>query len=568
MKKTFTINISGIIFHIDEDAFNKLNAYMDSIKKHFQHMEGKDEIFNDIESRIAEILQEKLNEQKQVITIDDIKEVITTMGQPSQFSEEDEAPQEEAQTTYHTRAYKRLYRDIDNRWIGGVCSGIGAYFRIDPIWIRILFFISIWIGGAGLIIYLILWIVLPEARTTAEKLEMRGEKVNISNIEKSINEEVEHLKNKLNDLKNQAKGTYKKKSETGRTVFDEILKVFVSILIIAGKVLVVLIGIILTVAGIGLIIAFLSAIFGWGGSIIMTDHEVIPYSLPDFFHIFLGTGFNFTLFKLALILFIGIPVVMLFYNGVRLIFGLDRIKYIGITAFNLWIIGLIMVFYFSFKIARHYKYEDALVKDIPIEQPLTDTIFLEMDKSFLDEHRFDYDYFYWDEIGLLIFEEGEFYCTPKLEIRESNTDQLEMTFYSKARGKTRSLASQRVENIQYEFNQTDSSFVFNPYFEFSDNDSWHGEQLEIVLNVPKGKYVQFDKNIWRIMNDYTYYKFRGREHRSSRTGDKIIQISNTEITPEVVEPEIVTNSWNTRKRWKSHSGRLINILVLPWTYCN
>lgn len=222
MKKTFTINISGIIFHIDDDAYDKLNRYLEAIKRHFTSTEGKDEIISDIENRVAEILQEKVHDNKQVVTLEDVNDIISIMGEPYEISDEETEPP--VDDSYYTRkSIKRLYRDPDSKMIGGVCSGMGAYFNIDPIWFRLIFIITAFIGLSGIIVYLVLWLVIPEARTTAEKLEMRGEKVNVANIEKSIKDEIEHLKNKLNDLKEDAKDVFKKK---GMSSVKTILKNF------------------------------------------------------------------------------------------------------------------------------------------------------------------------------------------------------------------------------------------------------------------------------------------------------------------------------------------------------
>ena len=217
MKKTFTINISGIIFHIDEDAYDKLNRYLESIKSHFKKSESKDEIIADIESRIAEILQERMSDTKQVVNIKDVDHVTEMMGQPSDFAEADEPVHEDKESkerTYYSRTNKRLYRDPENKMIGGVCGGLGAYFNTDPLWFRLLFVALIIFSGAGLLIYIILWVVVPEAFTTAERLEMRGEAVNVSNIEKSIREEFDRFKDKLQDLSDEAKKTFKKKAAT------------------------------------------------------------------------------------------------------------------------------------------------------------------------------------------------------------------------------------------------------------------------------------------------------------------------------------------------------------------
>lgn len=209
MKKTLDIDIRGIVFHIDEDAFEILNNYLSEINNHFKSKMGHDDIINDIETRIVELFQEKLTDKKQVINIVDVEEVILVMGHPSDFDQDSE----DDTTTYaKTKAIKRLYRDIDNRVIGGVCSGLGAYFNTDPLWFRIAFVVSLFLGGAGAIVYLVIWIITPPAVTVSERLEMRGDPITISNIEKAFKEEMSDLKEKLDDLTEQAKQTFKKKT--------------------------------------------------------------------------------------------------------------------------------------------------------------------------------------------------------------------------------------------------------------------------------------------------------------------------------------------------------------------
>ncbi len=210
MKKTLNINIKGIIFHLDEDAYNKLNKYLDEINNHFRNKKGREEIINDIENRLTELFQQKLNDKKQVITIEDVDEVINTMGHPSDFDEDSEddrttVPQGQA------KGHKRLFRNVDDRMLGGVCSGLGSYINIDTVWVRIAFLIALVFAGGSILVYLVLWIVIPPARTVTEKLEMQGDPVTISNMEKAFKEEMNEIKDKLEDLTEQAKQTFKKK---------------------------------------------------------------------------------------------------------------------------------------------------------------------------------------------------------------------------------------------------------------------------------------------------------------------------------------------------------------------
>jgi phage shock protein C len=197
MKKTLTINVSGKLFHIEEDAFEKLHDYLQRLNQYFVSQQGGQEILQDIESRIAELFQEKISEKQEAITNEWVEEVMARMGKPEDFmeSEQAESPEDATAGMKGEKSRKRLYRDPENRKLGGVCSGMGTYFNIDPVLIRILFVLLVFLGaGISIIIYMILWIVVPEATTTAQRLEMRGEEPTIQNIQKAIQEEVKQVK--------------------------------------------------------------------------------------------------------------------------------------------------------------------------------------------------------------------------------------------------------------------------------------------------------------------------------------------------------------------------------------
>lgn len=183
MKKTVTVSLGGVVFSLEDDAYSVLASYLNRLEIHFSKEPDKREILNDIEARMAEHLKEKISNPNQVVNIDDVKRVIEIMGEPSDI---DGGQAKSESNRREQRAYRRMYRDPDNRVLGGVCSGMGAYWNIDPIIIRILFVIAFFWGGGGLLVYIILWIVIPQADTIAEKLEMRGEPVTAENIGKSF----------------------------------------------------------------------------------------------------------------------------------------------------------------------------------------------------------------------------------------------------------------------------------------------------------------------------------------------------------------------------------------------
>ncbi|GAW89982.1 hypothetical protein FPS14_contig00036-0014 [Flavobacterium psychrophilum] len=182
MNKTVNMNLGGFFFHIDEDAYQKLNRYFDAIKKSLSS-DGREEIMNDIESRVSELFSEKLTGAKQVISLKEVDGVIAVMGQPEDYKIEDEAPRQ-PNYNYASSGSRKLYRDKENGIIGGVLAGLGYYFGIDKVWLRLIMLVLLLSFGTGFLLYIILWIVMPEAVTTTEKLEMQGEPINISNIEK------------------------------------------------------------------------------------------------------------------------------------------------------------------------------------------------------------------------------------------------------------------------------------------------------------------------------------------------------------------------------------------------
>ncbi|MBU2553976.1 MAG: PspC domain-containing protein [Bacteroidetes bacterium] len=206
MKSTVSINIQGVVFHTDEATHQLLSDYLTSIRVHFDKKGNGDEIVNDIEMRIVELLTQRVDQSTRMIDKQDVEDVMGLMGTPSDFDNEESRNESKRVLQYPRR--KRLYRDIDHRMIGGVCSGLGAYFRLDPTLFRLIFVVAT-VSGLSPFVYIILWIVVPPARTIADKLEMYGEPVNISNIEKAIREEVGNLRDRFGEYTGKAKSKFK-----------------------------------------------------------------------------------------------------------------------------------------------------------------------------------------------------------------------------------------------------------------------------------------------------------------------------------------------------------------------
>jgi len=193
MKITVSINLGGYSFNIDEDAYSELKRYLKSLEFHFAVEESSSEILSDIEARMAEIFKARMNQFKQVISLDDVKYAISVLGTPEDISDNESS----SGSRTGSSGYHRMYRDTDHRIIGGVCSGMGAYWNFEPWIIRVIFVALAMVGGLGLLVYLVLYIVLPEARTTAQKIEMKGDPVNIHNIKEAVKREFDNVRKNM-----------------------------------------------------------------------------------------------------------------------------------------------------------------------------------------------------------------------------------------------------------------------------------------------------------------------------------------------------------------------------------
>jgi phage shock protein PspC (stress-responsive transcriptional regulator) len=199
MKKTYTINISGTVFHIEEDAYEVLQKYMENLKNHFGNSEEGKEIVSDIEARIAEIFAEKSTGKETIISLEMVNKLVDTMGTPDSFIAEEEV---EEPLTGQSKRKRKLYRDPEQTVLAGVCGGLAVYFNADPVIVRLITVVLVLItSGAGLLAYLILWIIIPKAVTTTQRLEMMGEEVTVKNIEKFIKDELNAVKKSYNKFR-------------------------------------------------------------------------------------------------------------------------------------------------------------------------------------------------------------------------------------------------------------------------------------------------------------------------------------------------------------------------------
>ncbi len=487
MKKTLSINIGGRVFHIEEDAYDKLNHYLDAIIKHFSQEEGKDEILLDIESRVAEMLQEKMEKSKQeAVTIGDVTEVIDIMGKPEDFGDVDE---EEYEAPPRNGTAKQFFRNPDNKIMGGVCSGISSYFGIDPLWLRLAFVLSWFMWGVGILIYIILWIVIPEAKSAADKLKMKGERVNLSNIEKKVKEEMETLKDRIDDLSSK-KNTNKAKGfiESAVTFVISVIKTLFELFIKVVGVFMLAIGLFVLLA---LVLAFVSS-FG-------VVNIFYPFLLPAFFPSVLFQILGIV----GILLLIGIPVIAVIIKGLQILFDLKlKFKGVGIGFVALWIIGVILCGVVSIQTLSDFSKKGKQKETIAITQPSSGTLYLQVAE---DPETVKYgDHNSWSlahEMDIVDINEKLIISKVNLNIARTNSPDFELIQIRSALGNSTNSGRELAKEIHYKVIQKDSILIFDPYLFIEGNSKWRNQKVELILKVPIGKSVHFSYNMGEIIYD-------------------------------------------------------------------
>jgi len=537
MKKNFNVNIGGVIFHIDEDAFEMLEQYQRSLRQHFDNTEGREEILNDIEIRFAEMLQARLSETKQVIALDDIEHLIAAMGQPNEFGD---AGATEA--TGKNGRQKRFYRDSENKVIAGVCSGLAAYFHIDPLWVRLAFILVTLLGfGIGIIAYFILWLIVPQAMTTAEKLEMRGEKVNISNIEKTIREEFGDVKNRISDMSQEAKEAYLRNAGHGKNLFEKIFGFVMDILRYIFRAIVVLFGVFFLVIGIFLLIGILVSLVDTGNLLYVSSFGISSFSLPVFLRIFLD-GKDQSIAVAGLFLVVGIPLLMLIYTGSRLIFRFKSpSRFVGIPAFSLFIGGLIITGFMGFGLLKSFNHKAIDSRSYKLIQPQNNTLTI----SVRDDKRLNelgYDENRWGIGNWNMISSGDtniYFGLPTLEFVRSESDSFQLNLYAMARGEDYREGIAKAKRVIYQFSQSDTLLLLDPYFFLPRDEKYRGQKIKLVVRIPVGKSVNLRKETSIFFEnhlDENVEDISGRKWMMQESGLKDMLTQKIETVTDTLAP--------------------------------
>lgn len=475
MNKIISANINGFVFNIDELAYEKLKQYLDRIKEHVRN----EEVMTDIENRIAELFDYKLKNGSQAIFDRDVEDIIQQIGSPEQFGNEEAEDSSQghkrASDTHERKKYRRLYRNDDDKIIGGVCSGIAAYFGIDPLFLRIGFAISLFAFGTGVLLYLFLMIILPKATTPAEKLEMMGEPVDFNNLGKTIEKDI--------------KDAYNRYQPDVKTGFERFLEVLVKV-------------------GAIVLIIFMISIFVPVSIGVFTSVGIASWFLPLInSYMFLSPNEG-VIILIGLILFFIVPIIGAGYKLVRIAFKvkpMNRVLSIVLSIF--WFIGFCLLSYSTYHIGQEFSSSSSVVQTDTMLIKSGGTIVIrarntegkqrfiindrEGDEKISIHSREDFKEFIDDKIGRNI----------ELKVVKGYGDKPVITVLKRSNGKNRQVASEYANLIRYDYEKSDSVLLFDDYFTTGSEQLWRNQKVRVIIEMPSQYNFIIDGSCSGIMND-------------------------------------------------------------------
>ena len=585
MKQVININFQGRVVPIEVTAFDLLKNYTESLNRHFANEEGKEEIINDIESRIGELFQERLTKGATCITEDDVKAVIKSMGNPEDFEAMDDtqpasasssADQQQSSSTSNASGHRRLYRNENDKVLGGVCSGLANYFNIDVVIARIIFvillfsgvgfltYIIMWIavpssatvqiGGTrkklfrdpdekmiagvcsgignyfginpwiprvlfllpflsflsrwghwgglwdfgdvirftfsptSLIVYIILWIVIPEALTTSEKLEMKGEKVDMNSIKNSVVEEMKGVGKKASSFGKEAAGTINEKAKSMAGDVQNFSR--------------------RSRGGLGNVIAMIAKIFAYFiigcvvfafvmGLIAMGIFSVGIFPLKDY--VLRGAWQNFYAWG-TLLLFIAVPIIAIITWLIRKIARMkNNSKILRLTFGSLWTIGWFCIIMLVVTVTRDFKSASSLDEHpVALTNPQVNKLVVSSTLPYTKKY-YSRNWIRFEPFENLVDEDTAFVRNVYVEIVQSPNDSFQVTMKKTSRGYSRADANNLANLIKFDVEQKDSILLLDKGIAINKTDKFRNQMVVITVYVPVGKQIRVNKGIgWPV----------------------------------------------------------------------
>jgi phage shock protein PspC (stress-responsive transcriptional regulator) len=609
MKKIININLSGRVIPIEDAAYETLQRYIESLRRYFANEEGRDEIINDIESRVAELMNDRIRRGATAITETDIDEIIASMGRVEDFAEVDAADATTGTATatgaytttgkerFRGRLYrdtsdkilggvcsgianylnvdpaiirllfaiitfggfgfgillyilawiilpaknldtfvgKRLFRNPDDRVIGGVASGLGAYFNIKPWIVRLIFaaplilnivlsiingifnafhgpdFPDIFIGsftGTFILAYIILWIVLPEARSPFEKMEMRGERVDVNRIRQNVQESMGDMGTRMQAWGEEVKESAENLGARATAFANQRVKPFASEVSQTARPV---------ASGLGRAIAILIKAFflfvvgsiAFGLFVAVLVFTMSGAARP--FHDYILNGFWQTASLWGtVIFFVAVPLIAVLVWLVRRVMKVrSQNRYLGWVFGGLWTLGWICLFFFASSIASDFRYKARTPQSLPVTQPGGGRMLIRVDEPEV-MYTGTFGWFDGENEGWDLTDDSLKVSNIQFTFDRSSDSLYHVTIWKQSRGRNRGEANQRARQIVYSGTSIDSALVLGSGYGISKEAKFRDQRVMVEIHVPVGKRVRFDDSVREKLNPYN---IRIREDR-------------------------------------------------------
>jgi phage shock protein PspC (stress-responsive transcriptional regulator) len=494
MNKTININLAGLFFHIDEDAFQRLQRYLAAVRKSFAGTSGADEIMTDIESRIAELFLEKRANEMQVISITHVEEVINIMGQPEDYEVDEEIFEEQTSQRKHknTGKNKQLFRDTQSGYVGGVSGGIGYYLGIEAVWVRVILVIAVLISWGWVIpLYILLWILVPDAVTTNQRLTMMGKEVNISNIEENFKQGFEPVVDGQTDASHHIVGQKGKRGSIRFFSFlGRLIKGFLRALV---KIIGLVVFLAATTSLIGLIVSLVTASF------VNVDGQ----PLIHFFDLVVPQQEASWILLTAVIIAVGIPLLILAILGLKLL--VSSLKPIGmptkIVLIVLWIISVIVLSVSVARIAASQAFDGNVIEvnEFEIDKNKVFNLQLLKDRDLGNQ-------IYVNKNGIKVIDyKGEKAIRINqvhVAIAVSRDSLAHVNLNFKAKGGSFETAKLHAESLVYDYEVTDSTFIAPNYIIAPKGSGLLGQEVNVTIYLPEGTRAKLNNTFQQ-----NYYKW-------------------------------------------------------------
>lgn len=486
MNKTISIHLQGVPFIIEEQAFELLRNYLERLKQLLKNQKGSEEIIQDVELRMAELFSKKITGGRQVIEEEDVKEILDLLGNPEVFADDENIELETRETNSqeeNVRIEKRLFRDEENGILGGVCAGLSSYLGIDIVFIRAILAILVFFGGFGVPLYIVMWIITPRAKTSYEKLQMKGKPVTLEHIKSEIEDAADNIQRKSK--------AWGKKVREDNTALNG-LKTIIRIASVA-------IGIFMIMSGVAVFIMSMVFIFG--------DPEFIPAQINGEF-MYLGkfgdlvaeSQYDLDLFfwgiTLTSISFVG----LLWLGGIRLIVAYSSrwFKYISGVFTVAMIVGIVFLSMMGAKTGRSMAVHGELEKDLYSLNAKELNLAFETNSS-IDKEGFK-TISHGDMGVLKVVKDKIYFHGVQVEYRPSADSLFHVKEMLASQGFDHHAALTKARNIEFKTWLAANTLHVSTYYKFPLKDKLRDQSVKLIIDVPANKYVKFrDKVV------YPYY---------------------------------------------------------------